>query len=168
MLALALVAALLGAGEFQLPPTITVAPGLLPIVEDALRASSTLREQCDQIGRNLRVRVSVELDAADFPAPGVLARAHTNIRRYQFGLIIAAVHLWSTRDAAELLAHELEHVREFAEGVDYAAQAARDPHGVWRTAYNTFESVRALRAGRAVANELAARNRVAIATDRQR
>jgi hypothetical protein len=161
MLALALVAALAGADEFRLPANITVAASLLPIVEDALSVSATLRDQCEQIGRIRRVRVQIDLDAPEFPAPGVLTRAHTNIRRYQFGLIAAAVHLWSIRDAAELIAHELEHVREFAEGVDYQSRAVRDPHGVWMTAPNVFETARAIRAGRAVANELAARERLA-------
>jgi hypothetical protein len=163
MLALALVVALAGADEFQLPPNITVAASLVSLVEGALRASATLREQCDQIGRMRRVRVQVQLDASEFPASGVLTRAHTNIRRYEFGMITAAVHLWSTRDLAELLAHELEHVREFAEGADYRAQAARDPHSVWMTGPNTFETVRAVRAGRAVANEIANQERVALA-----
>ena len=165
MLALALVAALAGADEFRLPANITVAASLLPIVEDALRASATLRDQFEQIGRIRRVRVQIELDAPESPSLRVLSRAHTNIRRYQFGLIDAAVHLWSIRDAAELVAHELEHVREFAEGVDYRSQAARDPDGVWMTAPNTFETARALRAGRAVVYELAARQRLATAKD---
>ena len=160
MLALALVAALASAGESRLPANITVAASLLPIVEDALRVSATLRELCDQIGRVRRVRVRIDLDAPEFPAPGAVTRAHTKIRRYEAGLIIADVHLWSLRDAAELVAHELEHVLEFAEGIDYRSRAVRDPHGVRTTAPNTFETARALRAGRAVANELA-RARVA-------
>jgi hypothetical protein len=168
MLALALVAALTGAGEFRLPANITVAASLLPIVEDALRASATLRDLCDQIGRIRRVRVRIDLDAPEFPAVGALTRAHTTIRRYQAGLIAADVHLWSSREAAELIAHELEHVREFAEGIDYRSQAARDPHGVWMTAPNTFETARALRAGRAVVNELAARDRLVAASGQRR
>ena len=164
MLALALVAALAGADEFRLPPNIVVAASLLPIVEDALRASPTLREQCARIARMRRVRVRVDVDASEFPSLAGGARAHTNIRRYQFGLIAAAVHLWSTRDAAALLAHELEHVSEYAEGIDYRAEATRDPRSVWATGPNIFETRRAVRAGRVVADELAAeQQRVAVA-----
>jgi hypothetical protein len=155
VLALALVAALAGADQFPLPQNVTVSSGLVAIVLDALKASPTFREQCERIGRMRLVRVTIDLDAAERPIGPVLVRAQTEIRRFQYGLILAAVSLWSTRDAAELVAHELEHVREFAEGVDYRSAAARMPRSVWMTGPNTFESTRATVVGRMVAGELA-------------
>ena len=157
MLALALVAALAGADQFQLPANIVVNRRVVALVTEALRVSPTFREQCARIGAIRRLRVSIELDASDRPPTLFLTRAHTDIRRYQFGAIVAAIHLWSPRDAAELIAHELEHVREFAEGVDYRAQAARTPRSVWMTGPNVFETARALLVGRAVADEVTTR-----------
>lgn len=155
MLALALVVSLAGPDPFQLPDNITVTSQLREIVMDAIRASPTFREQCARIGRMRRVRVHIEMDAAEHPRGQLFSRAHTDIRRYQYGLISAAVHLVSTRDAAELVAHELEHVREFAEGMDYRVESVRTPRSVWATGPNTFESSRALHIGRVVAYEIA-------------
>ena len=157
MLALALVAALAGADQVQLPPNISLTSHLTAIILDALRASPTLREQCARIGRLPRVRVRIELDVDERPHNLLFIRAQTQIRRYQYGAIVAVVHLWSTRDAAELIAHELEHVREFAEGIDYRAAAARLPRTVWMTGPNTFESTRAVQLGKTVADELSSR-----------
>ena len=155
MLALALVAALLGADEPRLPINIRLSPRLAAIVADALRASPTLREQCERIGRIKRLRVHIDLDAQDEPSGALMSRAHTNIKRYQFGAITAAIHLWSTRDVVELLAHELEHVSEFAEGINYKAESVRSPDTVWATGPGTFETARAVFTGRLVAAEIA-------------
>ena len=157
MLVLALVAALAGPDQFQsqLPQNITVASQLVAIVLDALRNSPTFRQQCERIDRMPLVRVRVVFDSGERPEGTFFARAQTDIRRYQYGLIVATVSLWSTRDAAELVAHELEHVREFAEGMNYQAAAARLPRTVWKTGPNTFESTRAVLVGRTVADELA-------------
>jgi hypothetical protein len=157
MLALALVAALLGADEPRLPINIKLSPRLAAIVADALRESPTLREQCERIGRIRRVRVYIDLDAPDEPTAPLLSRAHTNIKRYQFGAITAAIHLWSTRDVVELLAHELEHVSEYAEGINYHAESARSPDTVWATGPDTFETARAVLVGKLVAAEIAGR-----------
>jgi hypothetical protein len=155
VLALALVVALAAPAPFQLPDNITVTSQLRAIVLDAIRASPTFREQCARIGRMRLVRAVIDIGAGEYPRGQLFSRAHTDIRRYQYGLIIAAVHLVSIRDAAELVAHELEHVREFAEGVDYRVQAVRTPRAVWQTGPNTFESSRAVSIGRIVAEEIA-------------
>jgi hypothetical protein len=157
MLALALVAALVSADDTRLPPNITVPARLAAIVADALHDSPKFREQCAAIGRLRRVRVRVDLDAADQLPGSFESRAHTHFQRFQYGAINAAVRLRSIRNAAELLAHELEHVREFAEGIDYRVQAVRAPHAVWRIGPDTFETVRAILAGYAVADEIAGR-----------
>ena len=155
MLALALAAALVAPDAVQLPPNVTVASRLLVIVTDAIRASPTLREQFVRIGRNRWIRVHLDIDAAERQSGVLFSRAHTDIKRFQYGLIVAAVHLVSTNHAAELIAHELEHVHEFAEGTNYRAEAARLPRRVWQTGPNTFESARALQIERIVAAEIA-------------
>lgn len=160
MLALALVAALLAADEPGLPANIKVSPQLAAIVEGTLRLSPTLREQCERIGRVRRLRVYIDLDSEDKPSGLMLSRAHTNIRRYEFGAIKATIHLPSTRDAVELLAHELEHVQEYADGINYHAESIRSPHAVWTTGPDTFETLRAVFAGRQVAEEVAGRSTV--------
>jgi hypothetical protein len=154
MVAFALVAALTAFADTPLPPNIAVSADLTRIVSEALRASPTLRQQSERIGRMRRVRVQIELHPPEEPSPLVMGRAYTNIRRYQFGLIIAAVRLISTHSAAALLAHELEHVSEYADGIDYWAASVRTPHAVWKTGRNTFETARAVFVERAVEREV--------------
>lgn len=155
MLALALVVALGAQDSIQLPPNITVESPLLAIVLDAIRASPTFRVQVARIGRNRRVRVSVAIDAAERQSGVFFSRASTDIKRFEYGLVVAAVHLVSAHGAAELIAHELEHVHEFAEGTNYRAAATRLPRVVWQTGPNTFETARALNVERVVASEIA-------------
>ena len=55
-------------------------------------------------------------------------------------------------DAAELIAHELEHILEQLDGVDLQAQAGNGV--VWKAGDGAFETRRAIEAGRRVAREI--------------
>jgi hypothetical protein len=156
VLALAFVLAL-GPQEpsFQLPSNVTVTSRLLAIVTDAIRASPTLRDQFQRVGRNRRVRVHIDLDAAESTSGVLFSRAHTDLKRYEYGLVVAAMHLVSTEGAVQLIAHELEHVLEFAEGINYRAASLRTPRVAWRTGAGTFETARALHIERVVTAEVA-------------
>jgi hypothetical protein len=54
----------------------------------------------------------------------------------------------------QYIAHELEHILEFAEGLDLSRESERKGSGVWRTVYG-FETQRAIDTGRRVEREVA-------------
>lgn len=76
------------------------------------------------------------------------------MKRYQYGFIDATVRLRSLPQAEELIAHELEHVLEYIDGVNLREAWRRDPREVWLGADGRFETARAIDTGRRVAAEL--------------
>lgn len=137
------------------PLNIQVDAGLADIVERMLQASSTFRNQCRRLGRLPHVRVRLILDLAG-PGDGQSrCRAQCMMTRYEFGRIDAAVSLWSVENGPELIAHELEHVLEYAEGTNYRMLSLRPATGVWVTRNGHFESARAIDMGDRVAQEMA-------------
>ena len=137
----------------RLPPNIRTTDDLRPIVEELIRRSRTIREQCARIAIARHTYISLMLSAARLPA---LTRARSTARRYHSGLLVVDVEIPpATQDFAELLAHELEHVTEFIERVDFKKLANTRNAGVVQCGGDgSFESDRALRAGRAAAAEL--------------
>lgn len=75
--------------------------------------------------------------------------------RYEYGFIDAAVRLRLVGQAAELVAHEFEHVLEYVEGLNYRAAAQHQSGQVWMVSGGHFETTRAIAAGRRVATEMA-------------
>jgi hypothetical protein len=138
-----------------LPPNIQVEANLRPIVVQMLARSRTLRRQCLRIAASPATRVSVAISIA--PMEGG-ARARSFARRYESGLLIVDVRIPpASRDFAELLAHELEHVTELIDGVDFRSlAAARGARVVQKESGGSFESDRARNAGIAAAAEVAA------------
>lgn len=139
-------------GAPDLPFNLLLDPSLSAMVMRMHRMSSTFRNQCRLIGANRKLVVRVELGV---PPRDAVARAECSMARYQYGRIEAAVRVWPTIDASQLLAHELEHVLEFAEGLNYRAAALIQPGHVWRVGHDHFETRRAIDAGERVADELA-------------
>ena len=127
---------------------------LRPVVAQMLRTSATFRRQWDAIAREERVHVAVFMAADGF---GGTCRAKTTMRKYSSGLLLAVVQIPPHGDYAELVAHELEHVLEQAEGVNLAALAADGSNSARRRADGAYETARAQRAGRTVAAEMAVR-----------
>jgi len=138
----------------KLPPNIRTTDELRPLLQELLSRSSTFREQCARIGLAHQTYVSVRLSRDKLPSA---MRARSTARRYQSGVLVVDVEIPpASRDFAELLAHELEHVNEFIDRVDFQ-QLARDRRsGVVRCgAEGSFETERARQAGRTVAAEAA-------------
>jgi len=133
-----------------LPPNISVGPELRDAVAVMLRESETFRRQSRLLGTmpHVRVHISLEEPLGRMPA----ARARADLQRYRFGAITAFVHLQSRRDAIELIAHELEHVIEFAEGTNYRTLAVLQPGSAWAV-HGGFETTRAIEAGLRVQRE---------------
>ncbi len=137
----------------QLPPNIRTTPELRPVVEDLLNRSPTLREQCARIAMAPQTYVSLILSTGQLPYE---TRARSTAHRYQSGLLLVEVEIpAATRDFAELLGHELEHVTEFIERLDFKQLAGTRGSGVVRCGIaGSFESERAQKAGRTVAAEV--------------
>ena len=137
-----------------LPPNLQVERDLHSMVNQVLARSRTLRAQCLRIAASPATRVTVLLSTSPMDAT---ARARSYARRYESRLLIVEVQIPpASHDFAELLAHELEHVTELIDRVDFRAlAAARGGAIVQDRSDGSFESDRARRAGIAAAAEVA-------------
>jgi hypothetical protein len=140
--------------EPQIPRNIRLDAWLTPVVASMLRDSPTFRAQCARLQDVTRVRITVTMTPRGASRERT-CRAECVIRRYEYGFVDAVVRLPSTSHATELIAHELEHVLEYLEGVNYQAVSRRHSHEVWRISDGRFETARAIDAGRQVAAEMA-------------
>lgn len=154
---LALVATLRVSPAWADPLLCSTVPGNMAVssvyqahVQQLLAQSPTLRQQCRVIASTPDVVVVIR--AAVRMSPG--RRAYTEFIRTGRGQLRAVVDLPVSRDFAELLAHELEHVVEQIEGIDLQQRAARGDRSVWATGPNSYETIRAMRVGRHVAHEV--------------
>ena len=126
-------------------------PAIRPQAEEMLRRSPTFRLQYNRIAASPAVLVGVVFDA-------VLCdgryKAKTTIRRYQSGLILVQVSLGPGFHQEEWIAHEFEHILEQLEGQKLLEQANSRSGSAWFSGADMFETTRAIRAGRAVRDEL--------------
>lgn len=138
------------AEEGRLPERVLVDRALLPSIKVMLKASPTFREQCRRVAttRLLYVRLRVNGWLAD-----LRFRALTRILRFRSGVVIAEMELRTSWAPEEWIAHEFEHVLEQVDRVSLVDLAARSG-SVWRTSDDSFESERAIQAGRTVAAEV--------------
>ena len=139
-------------GCYELPANIHAADELRGPIAQLLGRSPTLRGQCTSIAAARRTQVTVIMSMASMPEQ---ARARSTARRYDLGLLIVDIEIPpASRDFAELLAHEFEHVTEFIDRVDFKT-LARTPGGpeVEQRPDGSFESDRAVQAGRTAAAE---------------
>lgn len=120
------------------------------VLDEMWQGSATFRRQWTRLA-SARVRVTVMFDK---PTSGPPARAR--ISRVG-GLRVEISLQLVDRRAIEYLAHEIEHVLEFLDEIDLAANAAQQIHGVTESGRPpTFETSRAIAIGRLVASEVAA------------
>jgi hypothetical protein len=142
---------------FSIPANLHMSRDLQPRFNVMLAASPTFRSQCQRLAdqTDLYVRLIVDPRLSDGPI-----RARSVISRLRSGAVVAFVSIGASPDPAEWLAHEIEHVIEQLEGVKLHALAAMNQN-VWRTSRDTFETDRAIRAGRAVLDEVRSAERLA-------
>lgn len=138
---------------FVLPSTIQVDTLLEPVIARLIEKSPTFRHQCRDIAANKNAVVAVHLVAAP---RNLSTHAHATLRRYSSGLVIADVEVPAASPLPELLGHEFEHVLEFIEGVDLHQLAERRPSEAVQRKDGTFETWRAVTAGRIVRAEVSA------------
>jgi hypothetical protein len=137
-----------------IPSAIQVDPRLEPQIVEMLRRSPTFRRQCRAIEDAPAVVVAVRLAPARV---GSRPHATGSLRRYSSGLIVATVEVPAASPLTKLIAHEFEHVVEFLEGVDLPALAAANPSLAFRHPDGSFETSRAIGAGRAADAEARSR-----------
>ena len=142
------------ADRFAMPSNIIVDPSLEPVVARMLQRSPTFREQSQYLGSIAPLRVRVVVTASLTPLGQKTCRAITTLRRYQYGRIDALIRVAGGEDAPELIAHELEHVREYVDGLRFRFLAARLSTSVWETVTGHYETTRAIDIGRRVAEEV--------------
>ena len=87
------------------------------------------------------------------PLPSDRARARTAFVSSDRGLH-ADVQIAPLDDQVELIAHEIEHVIEQLDGVDLRVRASLRGTGASMCENGSFETIRAVRAGLAVAREV--------------
>ena len=117
-----------------------------------LRRSQTFRSLYHAIGRRTDLHVAIGFDGRPAIEQGD-RRAETTIRRIG-PLREAEVVIYDADHPVELIAHELEHVREQLEGLNLRLMATAHWSGVVRLWDGTFETRRAQETGREVADQV--------------
>jgi hypothetical protein len=131
-----------------LPSTITLEPGLEPIVRLALEYSPRFRQQCHVLALATTLTATVKISVQP---PSRAGRAHATVHR-QSGTFTAAIEIGDPARTTELLAHEFEHIIEQLDGVDLGALSDRgEAH---RSIDGAFETERAIATGQQVASEV--------------
>jgi hypothetical protein len=136
----------------SLPSNLLVPTFYRSILDTMWRRSPTFRRQCVRIGSEPNLTVVVQAGPV-----AVGTRATTRIETKRDGRRLASVNVGEFGDPVELIAHEIEHIVEQLDGADLAALAARSVAGVRRSSDEMFETVRAVRAGERVAEEVRGR-----------
>lgn len=132
----------------RLPANISLANDLDRVLEDLCDRSSTFKAQCERLAAAENLRVVVHLNTS------LPSRFRALTRIWRRGREIRAdVHVPPGHALVELLAHEFEHLIEQVEGLNLRKLARKRGSGVHEIERELFESDRAVRAGRLVANE---------------
>jgi hypothetical protein len=141
------------AWSVTLPPNLTIPDVYRSYIESMLRLSPTFKRQCLRIANALGLTVVLRQFLAQ---PPERMRARTSFWTARDGRRYATVEIRALDDPVELIAHEFEHVIERLDGVDLRAQAALPGTGVHLCdgGNGAFETIRATRAGLAVAEEV--------------
>lgn len=139
------------AAAAALPPNMRVAGMYQTLVAKMLERSATFRRQCLRIARADRLEVVLTTFQGYAPAR---FRARSRLETARDGRLIATLEIKPLDDSAELIAHEIEHVIEWLDGVDLRARAALRASGVETDDTGTYETIRATRIGRIVTREL--------------
>lgn len=130
------------------PCRIVVNPPLDRVVERAWEGSEAFRRQC---------RALADKGAIALLEAGSATSGYTGLTRFTFvdGVVVGRIRVPLNSDTLEYIAHELEHLLERAEGVDFVQASQRKGSGVWQVLNeDKFETQRAIDAGRQVARDV--------------
>jgi hypothetical protein len=135
-----------------LPSNLDLPRDLVPIVRQIYSQSPTFRSQCARIAQADNLSVAVQLDTSMRSS----CRAFTIVQR-RSRTIRASVHIPPSGTVfAELIGHEFEHILEQIEGLNLRDLAKVRRSGVHEVERDLFETDRAQRMGRVVADEVRA------------
>lgn len=149
--------------DAALPPQFIVPDAVRDTMRMMWRRSSTFRRQCARIasagasggaGAGAGAGLLTITVIRGLPSRRDAYGALTHVRRSGGAALRAQVYLGGPVGDVESLAHELEHIIEQLDGVDLAAQARRPYTGVTAIGAAAFETERAQRTGRCVADEV--------------
>jgi hypothetical protein len=140
------------ASTVTLPANLKVPPMYRTYIEAMVRWSPTFRRQVLRLAAAPWLTVVLEPLQAH---RSELVRARTRFSTDTAGGRTATMGIGSLDDQVELIAHEIEHVIEQLDGVDLRARATLPATGVHsRNGNREFETIRAIRAGRTVSEEV--------------
>jgi hypothetical protein len=139
--------------ELALPANLRAPAAYRRLLESMLAHSPTFRQQCRRLENTASI-VTVQIQQAGRPLHG--AGARTRISRRDGNHLEATVEIGREGDPVELVAHEVEHVIEQLDEIDLQARASVEGSGVRRGPGSdaAFETTRAIRIGRKVAEEV--------------
>jgi hypothetical protein len=138
------------------PANLEVSGRLVGVVERMWRHSPTFRRQCAHLGS---ARLSVTLGVHVRADHRFRALSQVHIDRGAPKRADVQINFRHSRDAVELVAHELEHLIELLDGVELTQQLKRGAARL--TAQDHYETLRAVEVGRRVAREVRAQELVA-------
>jgi hypothetical protein len=133
--------------NFELPRDLAAT------VTELYGQSAIFRAQCDRLGQTPNLRVSMRFDSNMRSS----CRAFSIIRRRGSSLCVEIHVPFASAMLTELIGHEFEHVLEQVENLNLRALSHVRGSGVYEVERDLFETERAQRAGRAVAEEARAR-----------
>ena len=140
--------------DVRLPPNLVVPAAYQDLLRAMRDRSPTFRRQLLRIENAQHAAIVLETSV---PPAHLQAQAWTKIERNSEGRLAAVIHVAPVNRAAELIAHELEHVIEQLDGIDLETKAHQRSTGVRACECGepgTFETARAVRVGRQVAREV--------------
>ena len=131
-----------------LPCRVLAQGHLHSLLDELWSRSTTFRQQCRRLA-GARAMVLIQGGS-----PGdTMWTAESRIGRLGDGRVMARVRIRTGRESVEVIAHELEHVLERVDGVNFALDAMRRGSGT-SLAGGAYETRRATDAGRQVAKEV--------------
>ena len=137
--------------RLAIPDSVQFCPEILTRVEQMLAQSATFRGQFRRVVERPRLVLTATIDPA---LVNRSFRARSTIRRYDSGLMVVTMVIAPGAHLDEFIAHEFEHVLEQLEGLNLREMAERREAGAWFSGPDTVETNRAMRAGRAVSDEM--------------
>ena len=138
---------------------IRVTPVLQPCVNVMLQRSRTFRSLFRALDRRADLRVAILMDERTASDRG---RGAVTIIRRSGSRSDATVRIFDMERPVEMIAHELEHVREQAEGVNLPLLASAHWPGIFRQLDGTFETRRAQETGQDVADQVGGPGRLCL------
>jgi hypothetical protein len=138
---------------------IRVTPVLQPCVNVMLQRSRTFRSLYRAIDRRADLRVAILMGGRTASDRG---RGAVTVIRRTGSRSDATVRIFDSDRPVEMIAHELEHVREHSEGVNLPLLASAHWPGIFKQWDGTFETRRAQEAGQEVAAQVGGPGRLCL------